>query len=303
MGWQNSPAKGVLFIDKPVDFTSFDVCAVLRGMLHTRKIGHSGTLDPMATGVLPILVGSATRALDFIPSHDKTYVADFKLGMRSDTLDITGNILSQSEADISQASLLQAISEFKGTIEQIPPMYSAVSVNGQKLYDLARKGIEVERKPRQVVIYDIRLDDYRRESASGRLTVSCSKGTYIRTLIDDIGVRLGCGALLTGLRRTMASGIDIGSCITLEQAQQYKDEGTLEEKLHPVDSLFNAYPAVFVSEKQAIRFENGAGLALDRISCGVSGEDGAICKVYTRDKRFLGLGIKADDELKVLKRF
>ena len=195
MGWQNSAVNGILLLDKPADFTSFDVCAVVRGMLHTKKVGHSGTLDPMATGVLPILVGSATRALDLIPSHDKTYVAGFRLGMTTDTLDITGNVLSECPAEVSEDELLRAIKAFLGDIMQVPPMYSAVSVGGKKLYDLARQGVEVEREARPVTIYTLTLDSYDSGNASGVLTVSCSKGTYIRTLIDDIGKALGCGAL------------------------------------------------------------------------------------------------------------
>lgn len=317
MGWQNSAVNGILLIDKPTDFTSFDVCAVVRGMLHTKKVGHSGTLDPMATGVLPILVGSATRALDLIPSHDKTYTAGFRLGMRTDTLDITGKIISDSKVEISEESLRTVINEFVGDIMQVPPMYSAVSVNGKKLYDLARQGVEVEREARPVTVYSINLDAYDVESASGVMTVHCSKGTYIRTLIDDIGQRLGCGAVLTSLRRTAASGIDISQCMTLAQAQEYKNEGSLESKLLPVDTIFECYPALYISDNQAVRFNNGAALALDRLHPpvinGVKQEaklssdiykDESLYRVYSRsEKKFLGLGVKKIDELRVCKRF
>ena len=153
MGWQNNAVNGILLIDKPEGFTSFDVCAVIRGMLRTKKVGHSGTLDPMATGVLPILVGSATRALDLIPSHDKTYVAGFRLGMTTDTLDVTGNVLSEQPADVTRELLEETLGTFRGDILQVPPMYSAVSVGGKKLYDLARMGVEVEREARPVTIY------------------------------------------------------------------------------------------------------------------------------------------------------
>lgn len=317
MGWQNSAVNGILLIDKPTDFTSFDVCAVVRGMLHTKKVGHSGTLDPMATGVLPILVGSATRALDLIPSHDKTYVAGFQLGIRTDTLDITGKVLSESEAEVNETILRAVMKNFSGDIMQVPPMYSAVSVGGRKLYDLARQGVEVEREARPVTIYRISLDEYNAESASGILTVHCSKGTYIRTLIDDIGQKLGCGAVLTSLRRTMASGIDISECMTLQQAQEYKNEGVLEWKLHPVDTIFDCYPALYISDNQAVRFNNGAALALDRLHPPVingvrqqeklnadSYREGSLYRVYARsDKQFLGLGVKKMDELRVGKRF
>lgn len=317
MGWQNSAVNGVLLIDKPQGFTSFDVCAVVRGMLRTKKVGHSGTLDPMATGVLPILVGSATRALDWIPSHDKTYVAGFRLGLTTDTQDITGKVLARCEVHTDEAVLRRTIASFQGEIWQVPPMYSAVSVNGKKLYDLARQGVEVERQARPVTIYSLMLDAYDDADAQGVLTVSCSKGTYIRTLIDDIGQKLGCGAVLTALRRVNASGISVDECMTLEQAQRYRDEGILAERLKPVEELFEAYPALHISDNQSVRFNNGAGLALDRIQPPVIGgvrqeqrlsddryEQNSVYRVYSyADGLFLGLGVKKDDELRVLKRF
>ena len=317
MGWQNNDINGVLLLDKPDGFTSFDVCAVVRGMLHTKKVGHSGTLDPMATGVLPILIGSATRALDLIPSHDKTYVAGFRLGITTDTLDITGNVLSESPAKISDQTLSEVLDHYRGEILQVPPMYSAVSVGGKKLYDLARQGIEVERQARQVTIHLLTLDSYDEESARGQITVSCSKGTYIRSLIDDIGRELGCGAALSSLRRTESSGITVDRCMTLTQAQEYKDNGILPSKLLPVDTLFEEYPAIFISEAQAVRFSNGATLALDRLQPpvinGVRQKErldaerypqDSLYRVYSReDKSFLGLGIKKTDELRVMKRF
>lgn len=316
MSWQNNPVNGLLLIDKPNNFTSFDVCAVVRGMLHTKKVGHSGTLDPMATGVLPILIGSATRALDLIPSHDKTYVAGFRLGLRTDTLDITGEVLSKCAADVEEALLLETIEKFKGDIMQVPPMYSAVSVNGQKLYDLARRGIEVEREARPVTIYSITLNKYERATGTGIITVACSKGTYVRTLIDDIGAALGCGAVLTSLRRTMASGMTIDKCMTMQQAQSYKDEGVLEEHILPIDAIFECYPALYISDNQTVRFNNGAPLALERLHPPVINgarqaerlnadiyKDKSLYRVYTRSQKFLGLGIKDGDELKVFKRF
>ncbi len=317
MGWQNSDVNGILLLDKPVDFTSFDVCAVVRGMLHIKKVGHSGTLDPMATGVLPILVGSATRALDLIPSHDKTYVAGFRLGMTTDTLDITGRVTSECSAKIDQLTLEDAIGEFCGDIMQVPPMYSAVSVGGKKLYDLARQGVEVERQARPVTIHSIILDEYDADTLSGIITVSCSKGTYIRTLIDDVGKELGCGAVLTSLRRTESSGISVDRCMTLAKAQEYKDQGILETKLLPVDAIFEEYPAVYISENQAVRFNNGATLALERLQPpvieGIRQQhrldadiypQESLYRVYSRaDNSFLGLGIKKTDELRVMKRF
>ena len=317
MGWQNSAVNGLLLIDKPTDFTSFDVCAVVRGMLRTKKVGHSGTLDPMATGVLPILVGSATRALDLIPSHDKTYVAGFRLGVTTDTLDITGKVLSEQHADVPEQPLRDVLHSFTGDIMQVPPMYSAVSVGGKKLYDLAREGVEVEREARHVTVYALTLDRYDRETAEGVITVSCSKGTYIRTLIDDVGRALGCGAVLTSLRRTEASGFTVEQCMTLSQAQAYKDTDQLAEQLLPVDTVFACYPALYIADTQAVRFNNGAGLALERLFppvidgvrqterlCHDRYPEESLYRVYARsDRRFLGLGVKRQDELRVAKRF
>lgn len=317
MGWQNSAINGILLLDKPSGFTSFDVCAVVRGMLHTKKVGHSGTLDPMATGVLPILVGSATRALDLIPSHDKTYVAGFRLGITTDTLDITGNILSECDVNVNIEELEEVLRHFTGTIMQTPPMYSAVSVGGKKLYDLARQGLEVEREARPVTIHSLTLEEYDVVNACGLLTASCSKGTYIRTLIDDIGKALGCGAALTSLRRTEASGITIYRCMTLAEAQEYKDNGILESKLLSLDKIFEEYPAVYISENQAVRFSNGATLALERLQPPVINgvrqserlnaekyPQDSLYRVYSRaDNNFLGLGVKKTDELRVKKRF
>ncbi|MBQ9901349.1 MAG: tRNA pseudouridine(55) synthase TruB [Clostridia bacterium] len=317
MGWQNNALNGILLLDKPSGFTSMDVCAVVRGMLHTKKVGHSGTLDPMATGVLPILIGSATRALDLIPSHDKTYVACFRLGMTTDTLDITGSVLTECKPVVPESALREALEAFRGEIMQVPPMYSAVSVGGKKLYDLAREGVEVEREARLVTVYRLTLDSYDPESASGVLTVSCSKGTYIRTLIDDIGKALGCGAVLTSLRRTEASGISIERCMTLAQAQKYKDNGGLEDHLIPVDRIFEPYPALYISGNQAVRFCNGATLALERLQPPVIGgvrqqerlndekyPQDSLYRVYSsEDNAFLGLGVKKTDELRVCKRF
>lgn len=317
MGWQNSAINGILLLDKPSGFTSFDVCAVVRGMLHTKKVGHSGTLDPMATGVLPILVGSATRALDLIPSHDKTYVAGFRLGITTDTLDITGNILSECDVNVNIEELEEVLRHFTGTIMQTPPMYSAVSVGGKKLYDLARQGLEVEREARPVTIHSLTLEEYDVVNACGLLTASCSKGTYIRTLIDDIGKSLGCGAALTSLRRTEASGITIDRCMTLAEAQEYKDNGILESKLLSLDKIFEEYPAVYISENQAVRFSNGATLALERLQPPVINgvrqserlnaekyPQDSLYRVYSRaDNNFLGLGVKKTDELRVKKKF
>ena len=210
--------NGILPINKPEGWTSFDVVAKVRGMARALtgekkiKVGHSGTLDPMATGVLPVFIGKATKTIDLLKSQDKEYVAGFKLGMKTDTLDITGDTISEQECEISKEQLLSALASFTGEIEQLPPMYSAVKIDGKRLYDLARQGKEVKREPRKAMIYEIELLEYDGKD-SGIFRVSCGKGTYIRTLIDDIGTALKlCGGVMTSLIRTKANGIDLSQC-------------------------------------------------------------------------------------------
>ena len=194
--------NGILLVDKEQDWTSNDVVAKLKGVLHERRIGHSGTLDPMATGLLVLFVGRATRAVEFAESHSKRYLAGLRLGLSTDTQDITGRVLKSAKAPVSREELLAVLEEFKGEISQIPPMYSAIKVKGQKLYDIARRGGEVERKPRQITVSALTL--LGREGEDWLLDVRCSKGTYIRTLCHDIGERLGCGGCMSSLRRIQA---------------------------------------------------------------------------------------------------
>ena len=198
---------GIIIVDKPQEFTSFDVVAVMRGLLHTKKVGHGGTLDPMATGVLPIFAGGATKAVDIVPDSDKSYRAGFALGYKSDTLDIWGNVTGSGMAAVTTAMLEKALEKFRGDIMQIPPMYSALKVGGQKHCDLEREGIEVERKPRPIRI--TRLERVEFDGQKGVIEVDCSAGTYIRTLIDVIGAELGTGAVMTSLVRTRACGLGI----------------------------------------------------------------------------------------------
>lgn len=281
--------NGLLIIDKPEDFTSFDLCAKLRRLTGQRKIGHSGTLDPMATGVMVILLGTATRAADLMPDHTKEYIAGFRLGMTTDTLDVTGKVLSEQPADFSLEQLEDSLCAFRGTIEQLPPMYSAVHSNGRRLYELAREGLEVERTPRPVEINRLRLADYDPTKAEGALDVSCSKGTYIRTLIDDIGRAIGCGAVMTSLRRTRACGFGLEDAITLEQAGQYAEADTIEEHIIPTDRVFAVWPECTVTQKQAIRYQNGGELDLARIHTSVQLSDGCRVRV-TSGGAFLGIG-------------
>lgn len=293
--------NGILIIDKPSGFTSFDVIAVVRRLTGQRKAGHTGTLDPNATGVLPVLLGEATKTQDLILNHDKTYVAGFSLGITTDTLDIWGNVKSEQKSEISQAEIENIIPEFVGEIEQIPPMYSAVQKNGQRLYDLARRGIEIERESRKVTVYSVELISFDEESQSGSIEISCSKGTYVRTLIDDIGSRLGCGAVMTSLRRTKACGYAIEQAYTLEKIKEFAESGELLQHINSIESLFMQCGYVAVSDAQARRFQNGGALDISRTylaKCEV--KNGDIYRVKSRDNRFLGLGI-ADVDSGLLK--
>lgn len=257
--------KGILCINKPENFTSFDVVAKLRGMLKIKRIGHGGTLDPMATGVLPVFLGTATKACDIMPDSTKSYRAWFRLGINSDTQDITGNILTQSDMKADIESIKAVIPEFKGRILQIPPMYSAVQINGKRLYDLARQGIEIERKPRETEIYSISIADYNEEKREGILDISCSKGTYIRTIINDIGEKIGCGGVMTGLVRTSSCGFGLDDCFTLDEVQKAVDENRIEELILPVEKVFESMCKLKLNEVQTRMYRNGVKLDLSRI--------------------------------------
>lgn len=293
--------NGVLLIDKPQEFTSFDVVAVIRRLAGQKKIGHTGTLDPNATGVLVVLLGNATKAQDLILNHDKTYVADFKLGITTDTLDIWGEVTNKKKSSVTREDIQNIIPEFTGEISQIPPMFSAVQKNGQRLYDLARQGIEVERESRRVTVYSFELLGFDEQTQCGKIKVACSKGTYIRTLIDDMGRKLGAGAVMTGLRRTSACGFDISDCITLDRAKELAENGTLGERLLSVESLFESLGYVSISDAQARRFSNGGALDIDRTYLKkLDVKDGDVFRVKDKENNFLGLGV-ADNENRLLK--
>lgn len=296
---------GVLILDKPADFTSFDAVAVCRRLCHERKIGHTGTLDPMATGVLPLLLGKATRAASLLEDTDKEYEAGFRLGVSTDTEDSTGKVLETSDTPVSREVLESLLPRFRGEIMQVPPMYSAVSKDGKRLYELARKGIEVERDARPVTIFKLELIEYNEETREGKLTVSCSKGTYIRTLIADLAKAAGSLGVMTALRRTKACGFTLADAVTLDEAKALSEAGTLEEKLRPVESLFAHLPAVTVSGAQATRFGNGGQLDLKRIPTfrKKKPEAGLIFRVKTEDGAFLGLGKTEPEQLAIYKLF
>ena len=278
---------GILCLDKPHDMTSFGAVSRVRRIAGIKKAGHAGTLDPMATGVLPVMLGGATRFLELLPNHDKRYRAVIKLGISTDTLDITGKIVSEKEVNVKRADFENCLWNFRGDIMQVPPMYSAVQRGGVRLYDLARKGIEVEREPRRVSIYKLELlgaDELKNEY---EIDIFCSKGTYIRSLAADIGNLLGCGGTLLSLRRTAAAGFTLEDCVSLEQLKEYCDSGNLAGHVISVEQALSSYPEVTVSEAQTSRFRNGGGLFLDRV--GLSNEEGFF-RVFSPERFFLGIG-------------
>ena len=269
---------GVVFVDKPQGMTSFVAANRTKRVLGAKKSGHTGTLDPMATGVLVVMLGSATRFIDFLNSHDKAYEATVRLGITTDTLDIEGAVLSQTETDFATADFESAMLGFLGEIDQVPPMYSAIKKEGKKLYELAREGIEIERESRRVTIYSLELTGADEAKQEFSFRVSCSAGTYVRSLANDIGEKLGCGAVLTALRRIEAHGVSISQCKTLEELT--------EKDVVALDTLLD-YPCVTVSAAQAQRFSNGGALDIQRIHSPLSV---GIYKVYSPENKFLGLG-------------
>lgn len=291
---------GIICINKGKDITSFGICAKVRGITKEKKCGHTGTLDPMATGVLPVMLGGATRFLDFLPESDKSYRASFILGKTTDTLDITGNVTGEFEVNVDKNDVENVLSDFRGKIMQVPPMYSAVSVNGQRLYDLARQGIEVEREAREVEVKSLELVS--ENDGEYTIDVLCSKGTYIRTIIDDLGRKLGCGAVMTSLVRTKAMGFSLEDCITIEELQKRKDENIgFDDILIPLDKALCDYDKITVSEAQSVRFKNGGALDIKRIKQDI--ETDTLYRVYSPKGEFLGLGKEEDNELKAKRIF
>lgn len=285
--------NGILLIDKPSGWTSSDVVAKLRGILHEKRIGHSGTLDPMATGLLVVFAGRATRAVEFAQNHSKRYIASLRLGLSTDTQDITGTVLSQREVNVDEAQLSCALESFCGDISQIPPMYSAIKIQGKKLYEIARKGGQVERQPRQINISALKLVG--REGEDYVLDVSCSKGTYIRTLCSDIGDKLGLGGCMSALRRISVGEFSIEAAHSLQEVQQAADRGEVQSLLLPVDSLFMSSPAHTVSAKdeRLLRCGNTFDTALQPGSY----------RLYSQAGEFLALGESRAGKLKTIKSF
>lgn len=286
--------NGILLVDKPQDWTSFDVAAKLKGLCQTRRIGHSGTLDPMATGLLVMFLGRATRAVPFAEDHDKRYIASLRTGLVTDTQDITGHVIDCCEKSVSAEELEEALASFRGEILQVPPMYSAIRVNGRRLYDIARRGGEVERKARPVTIRALELLG-QTENGDFLLDVKCSKGTYVRTLCHDIGQKLGCGACLSSLRRTEVGTFKVEQAHTMDELIEAGKNGTIEELLLGVDTLFPGLAKITVSPEQEQRIRCGNAVRAETA-------DGEYL-VYAADGSLLMLGRAADGVLTTIKSF
>lgn len=282
--------NGIIIIDKPSKLTSHDIVYAVRRLTGIKKVGHTGTLDPMATGVLPVCIGNATKVADMLTLSDKAYIAEFILGKTTDTQDADGNVLTESDVSCTAEEIRAAAAAFVGEIYQTPPMYSAIKQNGKKLYELARKGIEVERKPRRITINSIDILEI--DIPRVKIDVSCSKGTYIRTLCSDIGEKLGTGAYMTSLRRTKTGNFTIEESHTLEEI---KNAGA-EKFIIPTDRMFMEYPAVTLNPKQVKSVTNG-------VSMTYRGEEGQIYRVYDSENNFLCVSKITDGKLKLIKSF
>ncbi|MCI9670286.1 MAG: tRNA pseudouridine(55) synthase TruB [Lawsonibacter sp.] len=301
-------ASGILVIDKPAGWTSMDVCAKLRGVFHEKRVGHSGTLDPMATGVLPVFVGRATRAVEFAEKSDKEYIAGLKLGVITNTQDTTGEVLETRPVQISREQLEAALEKFRGDIMQVPPMYSAIKINGKKLYELARKGREVERPARPVTIKALEILEQQGEDLY-TIRVRCTKGTYIRTLCHDIGAALGCGGCMASLRRTMAAGFtpentywEWNELPTMDEILRLKCP---EKLLLPVDHVFRDLPPVTISGRSVALARNGAPFPAKAPQGAMwTWYDGGLCRVYDGPaNEFLAVGRYVGKEIKIVKSF
>lgn len=276
---------GIIVIKKEAGYTSHDVVAKMRGICGQKKIGHTGTLDPDAEGVLPICLGKGTKVSGFLTDSDKEYEAVLTLGVTTDTQDLSGEVIAREEVVSSESEVRDAIKLFVGDVSQIPPMYSALKVNGQKLCDLARQGIEVERKARKVQIYDITILEMNLPEV--RIRVSCSKGTYIRTLCHDIGAKLGCGGAMKSLLRTKAAGFTLEHAYTLKEVQDKKDAGNLAEIIHPIDAVYECYDAVYANEKAFSLLQNGNSVKASLVKQPASKQE--MVRMYNHLGEFVGI--------------
>lgn len=286
---------GVICLNKPENISSFLAVKKASRLLDVKKAGHTGTLDPMATGVLVIMLGSCTRFIDFLPESDKSYTARVLLGTSTDTLDITGNVLEEKSVNVTEDEIIRVCEGFLGETMQIPPMYSAIQKDGVRLYDLARQGIEIERTPRKISITELSV--YGFDGKSFSIDVTCSAGTYIRSLASDIGEALGTGACLTSLCRTRANGFSIDCALTLEKMEEHIKKGDIESYIIPIEEALSFYEPVTVSSAQSVRFRNGGELSIERIHKNFENK---LYRVLSPENAFLGLG-EADTESGILK--
>ena len=292
--------NGIIIIDKPKDFTSFDVIAKMRGILKERRLGHGGTLDPMATGVLPVFIGGATKAVDILPNERKRYTATVRFGIKTDTGDITGNVTEVSDKMPTLEQIEEAAQGFVGKIEQIPPMYSAIKIDGKKLCDLARSGKTVERKPRSIEIFSIQVLSFDANAKETVLDVECSKGTYIRTLCEDIAQKLGCIAALSDLRRTMSAGFTDSQAITLEKLIALRDENRITSVLLSVENAFSNLKKIELDDNLARLFLNGFVFESSRIDTTIP--ENVTLRAY-HNNVFLATAVSVDGKFKKLKQF
>ena len=284
--------NGIVIVDKPQDWTSQDVTAKLRGVFQTRRIGHGGTLDPMATGVLVVLLGNATRASDHASGQSKEYVARLRLGQVTDTQDVTGTVLEEHPVTVGEEELRQILPAFTGGIQQLPPMYSAISVNGKRLYDLARKGVEVERQSRDIVIEELELLEKQADMGDHDydLRARCSKGTYVRTICHDIGAALGCGGTMAALRRTKSGRFTLENALTFEEIAALLGSNALESRVFPTDSVFFDLPEVHLNAEGDLRASHGNFFAERHLTAGEIPPEGQRCRIYDSTGRFCQIG-------------
>ena len=286
--------NGILLIDKAEGWTSSDVVIKLKGVLRERRVGHSGTLDPMATGLLAVFVGRATRAVEFAEAHDKRYTAGLRLGVTTDTQDVTGSVLRSCQANVAEDELKAVLTRFTGELEQIPPIYSAIKINGQKLYDIARRGGEVERRPRHITVSGISVVG--RSGNDFVLDISCSKGTYIRTLCNDIGDALGCGGCMSSLRRTAAGDFSVSQAYTIDEVVAAAAAGEAGKLLLPTDSMFAALPRCTAGAQDERRIKNGNEIKTPALADGDY-------RVYSDSGEFLMLGRAENGRMRTIKSF
>ena len=300
MSTNENTVMGILPVNKPKGWTSFDVVAKLRGVMKIKRLGHAGTLDPMATGVLPVFVGKATKACDILPDTKKIYTAGFRLGVSTDTLDITGRVIRENADKVTADQLERIRQRFVGEITQLPPMYSAVKVDGKRLYQLAREGKTVQRTPRKCIVHSIEIISYDEGTREGEMIISCEKGTYVRTIIDDMGNALGTGAVMTSLVRTYSAGFDIAQCLTMEQIEEICKQGRIGDVIMSVEKAFEMYGEIRLDRRLTELYKNGVKLYRSQLK---EEQQGDIFRVFGSDGSFLGLGTFKNEMLCSVKNF